>query len=100
MTVNTLVFSTTETIAKQQYANPIAVRFFENLEQLASELTQTGKISFSSMVEIIGKEPVIVDSPDNDARLEAYEEIIQFHTQASNIASLIETYAKKNKKIN
>lgn len=94
MTDNTLVKAT---LATQLYSNPIAVKFFENLDAATEEFSQNGKLSFPIIEKILGKPPVIPDSPDMDARLEAYEELTQYSTQALNIESKLRTYAQKKR---
>ena len=92
MTVTTLISSTSAT---QVYKNPIAVRFFENLDAAAQEFSENGKLSFPIIEKILGKPPVIPNSPDMDARLEAYEELTQYSTQILNVESKLRTYAEK-----
>lgn len=94
MIETTLVSSTAAT---QVYQNPIAVRFFENLDAAADELQKNGKLCFSTLSNIIGPAPRIPSSPDTDAMLEAYEETSRYSDKLLDIERKICTYATKNR---
>ena len=92
MTGTTLV---TVTAATQVYTNPIASKFFNLLDSASDEFKENGKLTFSTIEKILGKPPVIPDSPYMDARLEAYEDLTQYSTKVLDIESKIRTYAGK-----
>ena len=92
MTETTLV---TITPATAKYVNPIAKRFFDSLETVASEIRSTGKLTYDSVASIVGPHPVIPDSPDMDARLEAYEETQAYTTLLLNVEEKLRAYAAK-----
>lgn len=92
MTETTLV---TTTAATQVYTNPIARRFFNFLDSASDEFRQNGKLTFSTIEKIVGRAPVIPDSPDMDARMEAYDDLTQYSTKVLDIESKISTYAGK-----
>lgn len=92
MTDNTLVSTTPATAV---YKNPIAVRFFENLEPAKEEFQQNGKLTCPIIETILGKPPVVPSSPDMDARLEAFEELSKYSDKALDIESKLLSYAKK-----
>lgn len=92
MTVNNLVSFTTAT---QEYSNPIAVRFFQCLDECANYFNDHGKLTFPMIEKIVGKPPVIPDSPDMDARLEAYDELSDYSSHILDIELKIKTYARK-----
>ena len=72
MIVNTIDYVTTKGVF---YTNPIAVRFFEKYE----DCMKNGK-DFSPK-DVLGEPPVIPDSPDTDARLEAYDDYVEYVRQ-------------------
>jgi len=84
---------TTISTPETSFANPIASRFFEHLDAAAEEIRQNGKLSSFMIEKILGKAPVVSDSPDNDARMEAYEELALYSTRVLNIEEKVRTYA-------
>ena len=92
MTESILISSTSK---GDKFANPIAVRFFEYLEEAADESATYGNVTLPTLEKIVGDEPIIPSSPDMDARVEAYEELHQYLSTGKNILALIGTYAKK-----
>ncbi len=92
MTDNCLVSFTTAT---QVYSNPIAARFFQYLDEYANHLNNHTKLTFPMIEKIVGKPPVIPDSPDMDARLEAYDELSDYSSHILDIELKIRTYACK-----
>lgn len=85
MTANTLLSSTS---VAQTFANPIAVRFFEFYENYK----ETGQ-PFTAR-DILGEPPVVPDSPDTDARLEAYDELVEYSRKYQDIESKIDCIVK------
>lgn len=71
------------------YTNVIARNFFDNINIAKKEFDETGKISSEMIEKIIGKEPVIPDSPDNDARMEAFEEKVAYIRRKNMIEACI-----------
>lgn len=94
MTDSTLVKVTPAT---QVYKNPIAVRFFDCLDLAVEDFKQNGKLTFPTIEKILGKPPVIPDSPDMDARMEAYEELSKYSNQVLNIECKLRTYVEKKR---
>lgn len=94
MTDSTLVSTTPAT---QVFKNSIAVRFFEVLDSAADEFNQNGKLTFSTIEKIIGKPPVIPNSPDMDARMDAWNETAQYSDRVLDIESKLRTYAEKKR---
>ena len=94
MTETTLV---SITAATQVYKNPIAVRFFENLDAAVDEFNKNGKLCFSTLSNIVGPAPCIPMSPDTDAMLEAYDESARYADKILNIENKIRTCAAKNR---
>lgn len=86
MTDNTVVSVTAE---NTNYKNPIAVRFFAMYENY----TSTGKIFTPK--DILGEPPIIPDSPDSDARLEAFEEHSKYFEKYKEMENLINAIQKK-----
>lgn len=91
MTETILVNSTSAT---STFKNPIAKKFFDSLESVASEIKSSGKLKYESIASIIGDAPTIPDSPDMDARLEAFDELASYADMVLNVEAKLKTYAK------
>lgn len=94
MTENTLVKHTTET---QEFKNPIAVKFFELYSSMRKAYLETGVVPSDSIREIIGNPPRIPDSPDTDARLEAYEDLVAYNKMRENIEAKVKGISAEKK---
>lgn len=94
MVENILENKTAET---QIYQNPIAVRFFENLETLSKEVYD-GKVDFYLLEPILGELPDLSTISNLHSFSIACNDLTQYTNRASDIFSKLLTYAKHNKK--
>ena len=83
---NILVNQTSETTT---YKNPCAVKFFALYDSMRKAYLETGVVPADSIREIIGNPPRIPDSPDNDARLEAFKDLAEYNRMYANIEAKV-----------
>ncbi len=70
-------------------SNPIDIRFVE----LRTRYLTTGELFTPK--DILGERPIIPDSPDMDARLEAYEECAEYSRQYQALEEKIKQMIKE-----
>ena len=63
--------------------------FDESFDSLLNELRTTGKIDLSSFTNIVGRPPIIPQSPDTDAMLEAWEDRATYSKKIMQLENLI-----------
>lgn len=83
--------NTTKAEAKKILTPKQLKAFEETFDELTNELQHTGTISLDSFIKIIGRPPVIPQSPDTDAMLEAWEERAVYSRKIIQLENLIST---------
>ena len=91
MTRENIVVSKTDVAG--EFKNPIAVKFFELYDSMRKAYLETEVVPAESIREIIGNPPVIPDSPDTDARLEAYDDLAAYNRMYANIEAKVKRIA-------
>lgn len=70
------------------------IAFNKRLKELVLHYSRNGNtLKLEYLIPILGNYPVIPDSPDTDARLEAFEDRVTYTKKANAIVAFLECYA-------
>lgn len=85
----------TKVLASQFLAPKEFEAFESSFDSLIEEYRNSGTLKLDSLVPILGKPPIIPQSPDTDAMLEAYDEKAIYGHKIKEIESLLKLELEK-----
>lgn len=78
------------TAALGNILTPTEVKLFEeNYNNLREDYKKSKRLSVSSLLPILGRPPIIPDSPDMDAMLDAYDARAEYGRKAMQIEQVL-----------
>lgn len=81
------------TIVENNFSSHLKEKLVSNWDNLIDEFRNNQSLSIESVSKIIGKPPVIPDSPDMDTMLEAYEQRAEYGNMCFILDSIIGVFA-------
>lgn len=79
---------------EREISAPITEKVRSILDELCEEFNQKNALSIESLTKILGRPPVIPDSPDTDAMLDAYTARAEYGRKAKFIEDFIREYVR------
>ena len=64
------------------------------INSLIEEYVRKGNLTYPTIAQVFGPMPKIPDSPDNDARLEAWEEQVEYSNKVNRVEEYIKSIIK------
>lgn len=93
MTLEPLTAEELIPIVENNFSFPEKEKLVSNWDNLLDEFRNNGSLSIKSISNIIGKPPMVPNSPDMDTMLEAYDERAEYGNKCIALDSIISLYA-------
>ena len=79
---------------EREISAPVTKKVRSILDELCEDIKQDNTLSIESLSKILGRPPVIPDSPDTDAMLDAYDAKAEYGRKAEFIEDFVREYVR------